>query len=87
MKFIKIYVWTLLLCMSTAWGVPPLTPPKKVELTAEQKVDAGFGVVVGYLAQFLLFDVVFWDNNPSLRPLNHFEVNQKADALYQRAYY
>jgi hypothetical protein len=38
--------------------------------------------MVKYLAQFLLFDVVFWDNNPSLKELNQFKFDQKVDELY-----
>ena len=77
-----IYIWTLLLVSSTAWGQAPLDPPQKREQTAEQKVDEGFGVVVGYLAQFLLFDVVFWDNNPELKKLDQFTFDQKINAVY-----
>jgi len=61
----------------SAQELPRLDEPEEEVISLEEQVDGAFGVVVSGLAQVLLWDVIFWDNEPSMvenASLNHREL-------------
>lgn len=76
----SIYLFVTSFCMTfSAFGqeIPRLDEPKARELSMEEEVDQAFGSVVSAMENVLLWDVIFWDNEPELSGVasrNHKEL-------------
>jgi len=68
-RMLRLIASVITLCCAlsaSAQEIPKLDEPKERALSLEEQVDKGFGAVVSAMASVLLWDVIFWDNEPEI---------------------